>query len=92
MCIELASGKLMWPDVRGAGTGSASVVAAEGRLYFRYQNGIVALVEATPDTYREVGAFQIPNPHTLSWPHPVVAGGRLYLREQDALHVYNVKR
>jgi outer membrane protein assembly factor BamB len=92
VCIELASGKLMWPEVRGAGTGSASVVAADGRLYFRYQNGIVALVEATPDTYRELGSFQIPNPHTLSWPHPVVAGGRLYLREQDALHVYNVKR
>jgi outer membrane protein assembly factor BamB len=92
VCIELTTGKLMWPDVRGAGTGSASVVAADGRLYFRYQNGIVALVEATPATYRELGSFQIPNPHTLSWPHPVVAGGRLYLRELDALHVYNVKR
>lgn len=92
VCIELTSGKMMWPEVRGAGTGSASVVAADGRLYFRYQNGIVALIEATPATYREAGSFQIPNPHALSWPHPVVAGGRLYLREQDALHVYNVKR
>jgi outer membrane protein assembly factor BamB len=92
VCIELTSGKLMWPQVRGAGTGSAAVVAAEGRLYFRYQNGMVALVEATPVTYRELGSFQIPNPHTLSWPHPVVAGGRLYLREQEALHVYNVTR
>ena len=41
-----SSGKMMWPEVRGAGTGSASVVAADGRLYFRYQNGMVALVEA----------------------------------------------
>jgi outer membrane protein assembly factor BamB len=92
VCIELATGKLMWPQVRGAGEGSAAVVAADGRLYFRYQNGMVALVEATPTSYREAGAFQIPNPHTLSWPHPVVAGGRLYLREQDALHAYNVKK
>ena len=67
-------------------------MAADGRLYFRYQNGPVVLIEASPAAYREAGSFQIPNPDDLSWPHPVIAGGRLYLREQDALHVYNVKR
>ena len=92
VCIELATGKLMWPRTRGAGEGSAAVVAADGHLYFRYQNGIVALVEATPTAYRETGSFEIPNHHPLSWPHPVIAGGRLYLREQDALHAYNVKK
>lgn len=91
VCIELATGKSMWQRARGAGTGSAAVVAAEGHVYFRYQNGMVALVEASPAGYKEKGSFQIPNPHTLSWPHPVIAGGRLYLREQDALHVYNIK-
>jgi outer membrane protein assembly factor BamB len=92
VCIELATGKLMWPRARGAGEGSAAVVAADGHLYFRYQNGIVALVDASPTAYREQGSFEIPNHHPLSWPHPVIAGGRLYLREQDALHAYNVKK
>lgn len=93
VAIELRTGKLMWPQVRSsAGQGSAAVIAADGRLYFRYQNGVVVLIEATPDAYREAGTLRIPNPHSLSWPHPVVAGGRLYLREQDALHVYDVRR
>jgi outer membrane protein assembly factor BamB len=90
--IELQTGKLMWPQVRNAGQGSAAVVAADGHLYFRYQNGTVLLVEASPAGYKEKGSLNIPNPHVVSWPHPVVAGGRLYLREQDALHVYDVKR
>jgi hypothetical protein len=67
-------------------------MAADGHLYFRYQSGIVLLLEATPAGYREKGTLQIPNPHKLSWPHPVIAAGRLYLRDQDALHVYDVRR
>jgi outer membrane protein assembly factor BamB len=91
-CIELATGKSVWPRTRNAGGGSAAVMAADGHLYFRYQSGIVLLLEATPAGYREKGTLQIPNPHKLSWPHPVIAAGRLYLRDQDALHVYDVRR
>ena len=92
VCLELATGKSMWSPVRNAGTGSAAVIAAEGKVYFRYQNGTVVLIDANPAGYKESGSFQIPNPFRLSWPHPVIAGGRLYLREQDALHAYNIKR
>jgi outer membrane protein assembly factor BamB len=92
-CIELATGRRMWAQVRSSvGAGSASVVAADGRLYFHYQNGTMVLVEANPAAYREAGAFRIPNPAEYSWSHPVVTGGRLYIREQDALHVYDVTR
>jgi outer membrane protein assembly factor BamB len=93
ICVELATGKVAWGgDVRNAGTGSAAVVFADGHLYFRYQNGTVLLIEATPAGYREKGSFTLPGVTRPSWPHPVVADGRLYLREQDALYVYDVRR
>lgn len=93
ICLELATGRVVWGgDIRNAGEGSAAVMAADGHVYFRYQNGVMMLVEATPDGYREKGQFEIPNVRNPSWSHPVVAGGRLYLREQDVLHVYDVKR
>jgi outer membrane protein assembly factor BamB len=93
IAVELATGKVAWGgDIRNAGTGSAAVVAADGHLYFRYQNGVVILIEATPQAYREKGSFTIPDVKNPSWPHPVVAGGRLYLREQDTLYVYDVRR
>ena len=96
ICVEMATGKVAWGgegiEPNHGGTGSAAVTAADGHLYFRYQNGRMVLIEATPQGYRLKGAFSIPNVNHPSWAHPVVAGGRLYLREQDNLYVYNLKR
>ena len=90
--MELATGRMTWNRARGAGTGSAAVTAADGHLYFRYQDGTMALIEANPNAYNIKGTFRIPDVRNPSWSHPVVAAGRLYLREQDSLHAYNVKR
>jgi hypothetical protein len=48
-------------------------------------------VEATPEAYRERGSFRIPEVENPSWPHPVIAGGRLFLREQDRLYAFDVR-
>jgi outer membrane protein assembly factor BamB len=92
VCLELDTGRMMWTRTRGAGTGSAAVTAADGHLYFRYQNGTMALIAANPKQYTLRSSFDIPNVRNPSWAHPVVTGGRLYLREQDDLHIYNVRR
>ncbi len=94
ICVEMATGKVAWGgDIRNSGSGSAAVLFADGNLYFRYQNGVMMLIEATPGGYKEKGSFQIPQPEKPypSWSHPVVLDGKLYLREQDALYVYNVR-
>jgi outer membrane protein assembly factor BamB len=89
-CVELASGKIAWGgnDNRGPGRGSAGVLYADGHLVFRYQNGLVALVEATPEAYRLRGTFTPAYVEDPSWSHPVIANGKLYLREQDRLMCY----
>jgi len=92
MAIEMASGKVAWGPERNQGTGSAAVVYAQDRLYFRYQNGKMVLVEATPAGYKEHGSFDIPNVAHPSWSHPVISGGVLYLREQDTLYGYDIKK
>ncbi len=91
-CLAWKTGKVAWRHNRGPGSGSAAVTYADGNLYFRFQNGVMALISATPDSYRENGHFKIPNVEQPSWPHPVVIGGKLYLREQDALLCYDVKK
>jgi outer membrane protein assembly factor BamB len=90
MCVELTSGLVRWGPVRNAGRGSAAPLYADGRLYFRYQDGLMVLVEATAEGYREHGSFVIPDVKRESWSHAVVADRRLYLREQDRLLVYDV--
>ncbi len=93
ICVQFATGKVAWGgDIRNAGAGSAAVMYGDGRLYYRYQNGAVLLVEATPDGYREKGSFTIPEVKDPSWPHLAIAGGRLYVREQDTLYAYDIRR
>ncbi len=50
-----------------------------------------AEAEATPEEYREKGRFKIGSHGRPSWAHPVVAGGRLYLRDQEWLGVYDIR-
>lgn len=93
ICIELKTGKMKWGGKRGPGAGSAAVVYADRQLYFRYEDGLMALIQASPKGYKLDGKFKIPQVPggDKSWAHPVVAGGKLYLREQDSLFVYNVQ-
>jgi outer membrane protein assembly factor BamB len=89
-CVEFATGKVRWQD-RCVGQGS--ICYADGRLYVRGENtGDVALVEATPDSYKEKGRLRQPDrSRQQAWPYPVVANGRLYLRDQNVLLCYDVK-
>lgn len=90
-CMEFKTGKVVW---KNNGVGKGSVTCADGNLYTRSEGGkgTVALVEASPEGYKEHGRFDQPDrSNKNSWPHPVVCGGRLYLRDQDILLCYNVK-
>lgn len=89
-CLDFRTGQVKWFN-RSVGKGS--LVAAAGHLYCRGESdGGVALVEANPSAYVEKGRFRQPNPSGApTWPHPVVANGRLYLRDQDVLLAYTVK-
>ena len=94
-CVDFKTGEVKWKETKGAagGGGSGSVVYADGRLYFRYESGKMALVKADPDKFEVVGSFDIPEPSKKpSWQHPVVANGKLYIRDQDNLHCFDVKK
>jgi outer membrane protein assembly factor BamB len=90
-CLELGTGRIVWKR-RGPGSGSAAVVAADGHLYFRYQDGVVALIEANSAGYQLKGSFKIPGAGGDSWSHPVVSHGKLFLREKDDLWVFHVRK
>jgi hypothetical protein len=91
LAVGFADGKVAWGPIRNEGKDSAAVSYADGRLYFRYQDGLMLLVEATAEEYREAGSFRIPDVKQPSWPHPAIADGMLYLREQDTLYCYDVR-
>lgn len=88
-CLDFKTGEVKWSD-RSVGKGS--VTAADGHIYARSERGPVALVEATPQGYVEKSRFdQTDRSEMPSWAHPVISGGRLYLRDQDHLLCYDLK-
>lgn len=94
LCVDFKTGQVRWEE-RALGT--ASLCYVDGRLYLHGENGQVALVEPSHESYREKGRFtpvdppQRANPMMKSWTYPVVADGKLYLRDQGSLWCYHVK-
>ena len=92
-CIEFVTGKLKWKEMS---LGAGSICCADNRLYFHGEDGQVVLVEVTPDAYHEKGRFTPSDPPAhptmaKTWAYPVVANGRLYVRDLGVLWCYDVK-
>lgn len=87
-CVNLKSGKPTWRQrsMKGA------VVYADGKIVFRHQEGPVVLLEASPEAFKQLGRFDQPERSSRpAWAHPVIAGERLYLRDQDKLLAYDLQ-
>jgi outer membrane protein assembly factor BamB len=95
VCLDFKTGKVMWdegdkPGRRGVKKGS--VAFADGRIYYRQEDGTTILFEPSPKEYIERGRFDQPErTRKPAWAHPVIANGKVYLRDQDVLLCYDVK-
>jgi outer membrane protein assembly factor BamB len=88
-CLEFMTGKVQWAEGKA---GKGSIACADGRLYYRNEGGPMILVEANPKKYVEHGRFSPPRTDKPAWPHPIVANGKLYVRDQQYLYCYDVKQ
>ncbi len=95
LCVEFVSGTVKWEDRALA---PAASCFADGRLYLHGENGDVALVEPSPEGYREKGRLTPPeqprraNAMEKPWAYPVVADGRLYIRDGVKLWCYDIRK
>jgi outer membrane protein assembly factor BamB len=101
MCQEFKQGNMAWLD-RNQLEQAGSIVAADGRLYLYSDTGTAVLLAADPEKWQESGRFEMPEKSTGNkgrptgqkaavWTPPVVANGRLYLRDQELLFCYDVR-
>lgn len=88
ICMNFLTGDIEW---QSRSVGKGSLTAADGMLYVLSERQEMALVEATPEEYRERGRFRFESQGRPSWAHPVVIGGRLYIRDQNMLTAYKVR-
>jgi outer membrane protein assembly factor BamB len=86
-CLDFLTGKQRWNA-----TGKGSLTFADGMLYLLDERGTMKLVKATPDKFELLGEFKVPQGgSSMYWAHPVVCGGRLYIRHADKIFAYNIK-
>jgi outer membrane protein assembly factor BamB len=85
--MRFDDGQVAW---RSRDFPKGSLVYADERLYLYSERGDVALAEPSPSGYREHGRFQLQTGSLPTWSHPVVSGGKLFLRDQDVLYAYDV--
>lgn len=92
VCLDFKTGKVLWDQRATAGRrAKGSLAWADGLLYYRMEDGTVLLIEPNPQQYIERGRFEQPDRTRLpAWSHPVIANGRLYVRDQDTLLSYDV--
>lgn len=92
MCVDFKTGTVKWEE---RGIGPCSWLVADKRIYVHAESGEVALIEPSAEGYREKGRFAPSNPpkrgQEKAWAYPVVANGKLYVREQNSLWCYDVK-
>jgi alcohol dehydrogenase (cytochrome c) len=94
VCLDFKTGEVLWnerdSDKRRLRKGSVAV--ADGRIYYRTEEGPIVLIEPSQKEYLERGRFEQPDRTRLpAWAHPVIANGKLYIRDQDTLFCYDVK-
>ncbi len=91
-CMDLKTGDVKWSE-RSVGKGS--LTCAGGLLIHRAEGkpGTVTLIEPSPEGFKKLGQFDQPDRSGKpAWPHPVVANGKLYLRDMDIMLCYDIKQ
>jgi hypothetical protein len=86
-CVDLEEGQGRW-RARGYGNGQVLLLADQGLLLVLTEKGEVALVRASPEGHRELGRF--PAIQGKTWNHPVVAHGKLFVRNSEEAAGYQL--
>lgn len=87
-CMKLLTGEVAWRD-RSVGKGQ--LLFADGMLFLQGEEGVLALAETSPTGYRELARHRTGRGEYPVWTQPVVADGRLYVRDQDKLTCFAVR-
>lgn len=90
VCLDFQTGERLWAERRAP---KGSLAMADGRLYLRAEDGTMILIEPNRQEYVERGRFEQPErTRDPAWTHPVIANGKLYIRDQDMLLCYDIQK
>jgi len=99
VCMDFNTGEVLW---EGKGLGKCSFAWAEGLFYCLTEDGKMGIAKISPAGYELISSFAFKKYKRFKagglreddekpcWTHPVVAGGKLFLRDQDNIFCYDI--
>jgi outer membrane protein assembly factor BamB len=92
ICLDFQTGDVLWDQRGNSRVTKGSIALADGRIYYRLEDGTMLLIEPNKKEYLERGRFKQPDrSRSPAWAHPVIANGKLYIRDQDVLLCYDIQ-
>jgi outer membrane protein assembly factor BamB len=92
ICLDYQTGDVLWDKRGDSQVTKGSIALADGRIYYRLEDGAMVLIEPNKKEYVERSRFKQPDrSRSPAWSHPVIANGKLYVRDQDLLLCYEIK-
>jgi len=99
VCMDFLKGDIKWEAKAQGKPGKGALTCAAGHLFcLDERTGALHVSEASPKAWKETGKFALPRQSKIRsgrgaiWTHPVIANGKLYLRDQDLLFCFDVKK
>ncbi len=93
ICLDFQTGDVLWDQRGNREVAKGSIALADGRIYYRLEDGPMLLIEPNKKEYLQRGRFSQPDrSRSPAWSHPVIANGKLYIRDQDLLLCYDVRQ
>lgn len=87
-CLDFLTGEVLWRDRKAP---KGALLMADGRLYLRSESGTMVLIEPSREGLIEHGRFeQLDRSDAPAWAHPIIANGKLYVRDQELLLCYDI--
>jgi outer membrane protein assembly factor BamB len=91
ICLDFKTGDILWDERSKRRAPKGSIAFADGRIYYRTEEGTLLLIEPNREAYTEVGRFEQPDrSEAPAWAHPAIANGKLYIRDHDLLLCYDI--
>ncbi|TWU36108.1 hypothetical protein [Novipirellula artificiosorum] len=87
-CLDFHTGDVLWRDRKAP---KGSLLVANEQLYLRSEEDEILLIEPSQEEFIERGRFVQPDrSRAPAWAHPIVANGKLFIRDQGLLFCYDV--
>jgi len=88
-CVDWNTGSIKYIS---EAFGGGSIIYADGLFYCYSEKGMLGLIAANTKNFQVISSVEVTSGKGPHWAHPVIAQGKLYIRHNGSLFVFDITR